>query len=88
MLRRSNSLRKKLLRHTRSQHWYDAGINLEERALLQGYSQLTTTLIYTFFDVNKKRAAIEKALRSDDPFFMSEPPMLLDEDIIKKLYGL
>ncbi len=55
---------------------------------MQGYSQLTTTLIYTFFDVNKKRAAIEKALRSDDPFFMSEPPMLLDEDIIKKLYGL
>jgi len=77
-----------LLRHTRSQHWYDAGINLEEIALLLGHSQLTTSLIYTFFDVNRKREAIEKALGSDDPLFIAETPMLLDEDIIKKLYGL
>lgn len=77
-----------LLRHTRSQHWYDAGINLEEIALLLGHSQLTTSLIYTFFDVNRKRAAIEKALGSNDPLFIAETPMLLDENIIKKLYGL
>lgn len=77
-----------LLRHTRSQHWYDGGINLEEIALLLGHSQLTTSLIYTFFDVNRKRIAIEKALGSDDPLFIAEAPMVLDEDIIKKLYGL
>jgi len=45
-------------------------------------------LIYTFFDVNRKRVAIEKALGSDDPLFIAEAPMVLDEDIIKKLYGL
>jgi len=77
-----------LLRHTRSQQWYDAGINLEEIALLLGHSQLTTSLTYTFFNVNRKRAAIEKALGGDEPLFISEKPMFLDEDIIKKLYGL
>lgn len=77
-----------LLRHTRSQHWYDAGINLEEIALLLGHSQITTTLIYTFFDVNRKRKAIETAMGGEDPFFKSETPMYLDEDIVKKLYGL
>jgi len=77
-----------LLRHTRSQHWYDAGINLEEIALLLGHSQLTTSLIYTFFDVNRKRNAIEKAMGGEDPLFISETPVYLDEDIVKKLYGL
>jgi site-specific recombinase XerD len=77
-----------LLRHTRSQHWYDAGINLEEIALLLGHSQLTTSLTYTFLNVSRKRAAIEKALGGDEPLFISEKPIFLDEDIIKKLYGL
>lgn len=77
-----------LLRHTRSQHWYDAGINLEEIALLLGHSQLTTSLTYTFFDVSRKRKAIEKALGGDEPLFISETPMFMDDDIVKKLYGL
>ena len=47
-----------------------------------------THKIYTFFDVNRKRKAIEKAMGGEDPLFISETPMFLDEDIVKKLYGL
>jgi site-specific recombinase XerD len=77
-----------LLRHSRSQHWYDAGINIEEIALLLGHSQLTTSLTYTFFTVNRKKKAIEKALGSDEAFFTTQAPIVLDEETIKKLYGL
>ena len=77
-----------LLRHTRSQHWYDAGMHLEQIALLLGHSQLTTSLVYTFFNVNKKKEAIEKAVGGDDPLFISEPPIELDAKIIRRLYGL
>jgi site-specific recombinase XerD len=77
-----------LLRHTRSQHWYDAGMNLEQIALLLGHSQLTTSLVYTFFNVNRKKEAIEKAVGGDEPLFIPEHPLVLDEKIIRKLYGL
>ncbi len=77
-----------LLRHTRSQHWYDAGMHLEQIALLLGHSQLTTSLVYTFFNVNRKKEAMEKAVGGDDPLFISEPPLELDEKMIRKLYGL
>lgn len=77
-----------LFRHTRSQHWYDAGMNLEQIALLLGHSQLTTSLVYTFFNVGRKREAIERATGGEEPLFLSEKPLVLDEDTIKKLYGL
>jgi site-specific recombinase XerD len=77
-----------ILRHTRSQHWYDAGINLEDIALLLGHSQLTTSLTYTFFTVNRKKVAIEKALGNNELCFISEKEIILDEETIKKLYGL
>ena len=77
-----------LLRHSRSQHWYDAGINIEEIALLLGHSQLTTSLTYTFFTVNRKKEAIEMALGKNEVFFPTETSIILDEETIKKLYGL
>lgn len=49
-----------LLRHSRSQHWYDVGINIEEISLLLGHSQLTTSLTYTFFTVNRKKRLLKK----------------------------
>ena len=38
--------------------------------------------------MNRKRKAIEKALGGDEPLFISETPMFMDDDIVKKLYGL
>ena len=45
-------------------------------------------IIRWYFDVNRKRKAIEKALGGDGPLFISETPMFMDDDIVKKLYGL
>jgi hypothetical protein len=38
--------------------------------------------------LGKKKEAIEKAVGGDDPLFVHENPLALDEEIIKRLYGL
>jgi hypothetical protein len=63
-------------------------MNLEQIALLLGHSQLTTSLTYTFFNVDRKKKAIEKATGGNEPLFIPEKPLVLDEEILKKLYGL
>lgn len=78
-----------LWRHSRSQHLYEAGMSLEQVSLWLGHSQINTSLIYTFFDVERKRKAIEKATEGDVGIIKPVPAMFKnDEEIIKRLYGL
>ena len=79
-----------MFRHSRALHRYRKGVPLPLISEWLGHSNVETTLIYAYADTEMKRAAIEKAtaqnhpLRNQEIFDLSS----LDEDSIKKLYGL
>lgn len=79
-----------MFRHSRALHLYRKGVPLPLISEWLGHSNVETTLIYAYADTEMKRAAIEKAtaqnhpLRNQEIFDLSS----LDEDSIKKLYGL
>ena len=79
-----------MFRHSRALHLYRKGVPLPLISEWLGHSNVETTLIYAYADTEMKRVAIEKAtaqnhpLRNQEIFDLSS----LDEDSIKKLYGL
>ena len=80
-----------MFRHSRALSLYRKGVPLPLIAEWLGHSNLETTLIYAYADTEMKRAAIEKATGQNHPIrstetFTDEHP--LDDDTIRKLYGL
>ncbi len=79
-----------MFRHSRALHLYRKGVPLPLISEWLGHSNVETTLIYAYADTEMKRIAIEKATDKNHPirntkrFNISE----LDDDTIKKLYGL
>ena len=80
-----------MFRHSRALSLYRKGVPLPLIAEWLGHSNLETTLIYAYADTEMKRAAIEKAIGQNHPLRSTETFIeehLLDDDMIKKLYGL
>ena len=80
-----------MFRHSRALSLYRKGVPLPLIAEWLGHSNLETTLIYAYADTEMKRAAIEKATGQNHPLRSTETFIeehLLDDDMIKKLYGL
>ena len=80
-----------MFRHSRALNLYRKGVPLPLIAEWLGHSNLETTLIYAYADTEMKRAAIEKATGQNHPLRSTETFIeehLLDDDMIKKLYGL
>jgi site-specific recombinase XerD len=79
-----------LLRHSRSMHLYQNGMDLTLVSQWLGHAQLETTLIYAHADTEQKRAAIEKATPTTNA--LRESPLqqfdLNDDEVLKRLYGL
>ena len=54
-----------------------------------GHSDLETTLIYAYADTEMKRDAINKAMGSNHPLYMTEAaPEGSDEDMLRQYCGL
>lgn len=79
-----------MFRHSRSLHLYRKGVPLPLISEWLGHSNLETTLIYAYADIEMKRVAIEKATDENHPIRNSEQFNVtkLDDDTIKQLYGL
>ncbi len=79
-----------MFRHSRALHLYRAGVPLPLISEWLGHSNIETTLIYAYADTEMKRAAIEKATAQNHPLRNQEifDFSALDDDAIKKLYGL
>jgi len=80
-----------LLRHSRAMHLYQHGMDLTLVSQWLGHAQLDTTLIYAHADTERKRKAIETATSSSSPLkkkFNSERFTVVDDETLKKLYGL
>ena len=76
-------------RHSRAMHLYQHGMELALVSQWLGHANLETTLIYAHTDTEMKRRAIEKA--SSDICGVnarSAVPDVLDDDTLKRLYGL
>ena len=76
-------------RHSRAMHLYQHGMELALVSQWLGHANLETTLIYAHTDTEMKRRAIEKA--SSDIYGVnarSAVPDVLDDDTLKRLYGL
>ena len=76
-------------RHSRAMHLYQHGMELALVSQWLGHANLETTLIYAHADTEMKRRAIEKA-SSDicEVNARSAVPDVLDDDTLKRLYGL
>ena len=78
-----------LFRHARAIHLYRSGMPLPLICEWLGHSQLETTFIYAFADIEMKRNAIENASNDINTMFdTNEFEYDDDEDTIKRLYGL
>lgn len=79
-----------MFRHSRALHLYRNGVPLPLISEWLGHSSLETTLIYAYADTAMKRIAIEKATDANHPIRNKErfDIKTLDDDTIKKLYGL
>lgn len=74
-------------RHTRAIHLYRSGMPLALLSEFLGHSNVTTTQIYAYADIEMKRAAIEKACNTN--MINDEVPIWNnDEHTLKRLYGL
>lgn len=79
-----------MFRHSRALNLYRKGVPLPLISEWLGHSNLETTLIYAYADVEMKRVAIEKEtevnhpLRNVQKFNGAE----LDDETLKRLYGL
>ena len=69
-------------------HLYQHGMPLELIAQWLGHSNPKTTLIYAYADTEHKRKAIEKALGNDKITPNLETVQVIDESLLKRLYGL
>lgn len=82
-----------LFRHSRAMHLYQHGMDLSLVSQWLGHSNISSTLVYSYADTEKKRAAIELAMGgSGSSLYENENAMnrfvVEDEDTLKKLYGL
>ena len=76
-------------RHSRAMHLYQHGMDLALVSQWLGHANLETTLIYAHADTEMKRKAIEKASQGIcDVSVAKEDPNDLDDDTLKRLYGL
>lgn len=76
-------------RHSRAMHLYQHGMDLALVSQWLGHANLETTLIYAHADTEMKRKAIEKAASSIcDIHPVRDDPDTLDDDTLKRLYGL
>ena len=76
-------------RHVRAMHLYQAGMPLPLIGEWLGHSQLETTLIYSYANIEMKRAAADKVNKSKTSVFYDEQFVFQDDDAtIRKLYGL
>ena len=84
------SLHPHMLRHTRAMHWYQSGMALEIISQLLGHAQTSTTRIYAWADVERKRRAIEKAdgLTKTVPESNHESFDWTNENLLNRLCGL
>jgi site-specific recombinase XerD len=78
-----------MMRHSRSQHLYDANMPLPTLSDILGHSDINTTRVYASASTDKKREAINKAMCGKKKVLNVEKIKFnLDEDTIKVLYGL
>lgn|GEM_PF-2747825 len=80
-----------LLRHSRSTHLYQHGMDLTLLAQRLGHAQLKTTLIYAHADTEQKRKTIDSATPYGSPLrskLNSKCFTITDDETLKKLYGL
>lgn len=79
-----------MFRHSRALNLYRKGVPLPLISEWLGHSNLETTLIYAYADIEMKRDAIEKATEANHPLRNSKKfnGAELDDDTLKRLYGL
>lgn len=75
-------------RHSRAMHLYRNGMPLQLLAEYMGHASVVSTQIYAYADVEMKRIALEKCQRKDENVCEEFPEWQMDEEMIKKLYGL
>jgi site-specific recombinase XerD len=78
-----------VLRHSRAQNLYDAGMSLPLVCDWLGHSDMEVTRVYARASLEMKRKAVEKATAGKDPILPIEQPLYAnDKETIKRLYGL
>ena len=79
-----------MFRHSRALGLYRNGVPISLISEWLGHSDIETTLIYAYADIEMKRSAIEKAMSVSHPLYKCETPNPneLDEDEIRRYYGL
>jgi site-specific recombinase XerD len=79
-----------MFRHSRALNLYQNGVPLALISEWLGHTDIETTLIYAYADMDKKRKAIQKATSTDHPICTSSNPSFSKntEDEIKRYYGL
>lgn len=78
-----------LMRHSRAQNLYSAGMPLPLVSEWLGHSDMEVTLVYAHADVEMKRKAIEMAMENSNILSEKELPKYMnDQEMIKKLYGI
>lgn len=79
-----------MFRHSRALNLYRKGVPLPLISEWLGHSNLETTLIYAYADIEMKRVAIEKATAANHPLRNVQEfnGAELDDDTLKRLYGL
>lgn len=76
-------------RHSRAMHLYQHGMDLALVSQWLGHANLETTLIYAHADTEMKGKAIEKASSGICEIAIgADDPNSLDDDTLKRLYGL
>ncbi|MBD5394374.1 MAG: site-specific integrase [Lachnospiraceae bacterium] len=75
-------------RHSRAMHLYRNGMSLQLLAEYMGHASVVSTQIYAYADTEMKRAALEKCQRKAENITNELPEWQVDEEMIKKLYGL
>ena len=75
-------------RHSRAMHLYRNGMPLQLLAEYMGHASVVSTQIYAYADTEMKRAALEKCQRKAENVSDELPKWQMDEEMIKKLYGL
>ena len=78
--------------HTRAIAWYRSGVPLILVSELLGHADVNTSQIYAYADTEMKRAAISKAMGSNETgteFAESDSSRWKgDDELIRKLFGL
>ncbi len=75
-------------RHSRAMHLYRNGMPLQLLAEYMGHASVVSTQIYAYADTEMKRKALEKCQTKTDTIPDEVPKWQMDEDMIRKLYGL